>query len=154
MLNVTNKVMEELKEIKERNLAGEVTKERATKILENGFPCLYRHFKGGYYMAIDLACDCDTKEQKVVYRSAQDGKTWIRPLVSFASYVDNVKYPGVDQPYRLATTEELFDLGYTATDLLADLIGKEFDAENGAERHLKLAIILDYEKYLVKSKFK
>lgn len=153
MLNVTEKAMEKLKEVREKGLAGTPNNKRAKQLVDRGFPYLYRHFKGGYYMAIELAYDCDTREPKVVYTSAQDGKSWIRPLESFTSYVDNVKYPSADQPYRLATTEELFKLGYTAEDLLADLISLEF-TENGAESNLKLSIILDYKRYCLENKCK
>ena len=67
---------------------------------------VYKHFKGNYYIVVDIAIHSETKEQYVVYRQLYgDGKLWIRPLEMFLSEVDHEKYPDVKQKYRLELQE-------------------------------------------------
>lgn len=62
---------------------------------------IYKHFKGDYYLVIDVAQDSETKEKIVVYRKLyEDGGLWVRPLEMFLSEVDHEKYPNVTQKYR------------------------------------------------------
>lgn len=62
---------------------------------------IYRHFKGNYYLVVDIASHSETKEKYVVYRRLYgDGSLWIRPLDMFLSEVDHEKYPDVTQKYR------------------------------------------------------
>ena len=62
---------------------------------------IYRHFKGNYYIVVDIANHSETKEQYVVYRQLYgEGKLWIRPLNMFLSEVDHEKYPDVTQNMR------------------------------------------------------
>ena len=67
---------------------------------------VYRHFKGDYYLAEDIANDSETGEPFVVYRKLYgDGGLWIRPLDMFLSEVDHEKYPDCEQKYRFELQE-------------------------------------------------
>lgn len=67
---------------------------------------IYRHFKGDYYIVVDIANDSETKDKVVVYRRLYgDGSLWVRPLEMFLSEVDREKYPNVKQKYRFELQE-------------------------------------------------
>ena len=56
---------------------------------------IYKHFKGDLYLVEDIALDCETMEEMVVYRALYgDNKLWIRPLKDFTAEVNknNQKY--------------------------------------------------------------
>lgn len=62
---------------------------------------VYRHFKGDYYIVVDVAQHSETDEQLVIYRTLYgDGKLYARPYEMFMSKVDKEKYPNVEQEYR------------------------------------------------------
>lgn len=63
-------------------------------------PGLYRHYKGGLYLALALAQDSsDVRKLSVVYRSLQLGELWHRPLAeSEDSWTGHVQWP--TSPWR------------------------------------------------------
>lgn len=62
---------------------------------------VYRHFKGDYYLVVDVARHSETGEEYVVYRKLYgDGGLWVRPLAMFLEPVDKAKYPRAQQEYR------------------------------------------------------
>ncbi len=72
----------------------------------------YKHFKGKIYMVEDIAKDCETLEDIVVYRALYDNKQlWVRKYSDFISEVDHNKYPDVKQKYRFdeLRKEDIYD---------------------------------------------
>ena len=62
---------------------------------------IYRHFKGDYYIVVDIALHSETYEKMVVYRALYEDTTlYVRPYDMFLSKVDRTKYPNVEQEYR------------------------------------------------------
>ena len=66
-------------------------------ILESG---KYRHYKGGVYTLIDLACHTETLQWYVVYQSEERKKRdlpsmWIRP---YDMFVESIKIDGKNKP--------------------------------------------------------
>ena len=62
---------------------------------------VYKHFKGDYYLVVDIAIHTETDEKLVLYRSLYgDGILYARPYSMFCEEVDHLKYPNVEQKYR------------------------------------------------------
>lgn len=62
---------------------------------------VYKHFKGDYYLVVDVAMHSETGEKLVIYRTLYgEGKLYARPYEMFMSKVDRDKYPNVEQEYR------------------------------------------------------
>lgn len=62
---------------------------------------IYRHFKGKFYLVLDIVKHSETKEELVLYRALYGEKElWVRPISMFTSLVDRYKYPNVKQKYR------------------------------------------------------
>ena len=62
---------------------------------------IYRHFKGKFYLVLDIVKHSETKEELVLYRALYGEKElWVRQISMFTSLVDRDKYPNVKQKYR------------------------------------------------------
>ena len=62
---------------------------------------IYKHFKGDYYIVLDVAIHSETKDKYVVYRGLYgQNELYIRPIDVFLSEVDHKKYPNISQKYR------------------------------------------------------
>ena len=67
---------------------------------------IYKHFKGDYYLVEEIAKDCETLEDLVIYRKLyEDGSCWVRPLKDFIGEVNKEKYPKVEQKYKFELIE-------------------------------------------------
>lgn len=67
---------------------------------------IYKHFKGKYYIVLDIATDTETGEDLVIYRALyDDNKLWARNKQMFLSKVDKTKYPSSKQDYRFELQE-------------------------------------------------
>lgn len=67
---------------------------------------VYKHFKGDYYLVVDIGTDSETLEKCVIYRKLyEDGTLWIRPLDDFLGEVNHEKYPDIKQKYKFELQE-------------------------------------------------
>ncbi len=62
---------------------------------------IYKHFKGDFYLVLDVAIDSETNKKVVIYRALYgENLLYVRDYDMFLSEVDHVKYPEVKQKYR------------------------------------------------------
>ena len=67
---------------------------------------VYKHFKGDYYLVVDIALDSETLKEMVIYRGLyNDGPLYVREISNFLSKVDKEKYPNVKEEYRFELQE-------------------------------------------------
>lgn len=67
---------------------------------------LVRHFKGKFYLILDVAEHTETGEEFVIYKAMYgEYKTYARPIDMFLSKVDKEKHPDVKQKYRMEFIE-------------------------------------------------
>ena len=67
---------------------------------------VYKHFKGDYYLVLDVVINSETMEEMVLYQGLYgDGRKYVRPKEMFLSKVDKKKYPEVKQEYRFELQE-------------------------------------------------
>jgi len=58
----------------------------------------YRHFKGNFYMVLDVAYHSESLEEYVVYRSLYgEYKTYIRPLKMF---IEEIEVNRIDNKFK------------------------------------------------------
>lgn len=68
---------------------------------------VYRHYKGNYYIVEDIAKDCDTLENVVIYRTLYDNSLsnlWTRNMNDFLSEVS------IDNPKNVTGQKYKFEL--------------------------------------------
>ena len=67
---------------------------------------LVRHFKGNFYLFIDVAEHTEINEKLAIYKALYgEYRIHARPLDMFLSKVDKEKYPDADQEYRFEFVE-------------------------------------------------
>jgi hypothetical protein len=67
---------------------------------------LVKHFKNKLYLVLGTVEHTETGEELVVYKAMYgDYKKYARPIDMFLSKVDKVKYPNVEQEYRMEFIE-------------------------------------------------
>ena len=62
---------------------------------------VYRHYKGDYYIVVDIAVNSDDLTKFVIYRGLYgDGPLWIREITDFIALLDDEKRIKYNQEYR------------------------------------------------------
>ena len=68
---------------------------------------IYRHFKNKLYLVEDIALDCETLNEKVVYRALYgSNQLWIRDKEDFLAEVGDRKDNITNQKFRFELFEE------------------------------------------------
>lgn len=67
---------------------------------------LARHFKGKFYMILEIVEHTETGDELVIYKAMYDDyKKYARPIDMFLSKVDKEKHPTSEQEYRFQFIE-------------------------------------------------
>ena len=87
---------------------------------------IYRHFKGGYYVVLNLATIESTGAEVVIYQSLQDGRMWVRPSSVFCEIVPEGKENPTGQKYRFEHVSQFNNqLSMVSTDnLVKELLSR------------------------------
>ncbi len=68
---------------------------------------IYKHFKGNYYIVLDIVNDSESDDKMVIYQALYgDKEKWARPYKMFNSLVDKDKYPNIKQKYRFEEVDD------------------------------------------------
>ena len=68
---------------------------------------VYKHFKGNYYLVIDIVTNCDNDKPYVLYKALYgDTHLFVRDYQDFISPVDKIKHPNTTQKYRFELQED------------------------------------------------
>lgn len=74
--------------------------------IRSGIGKIVRHFKGKFYLLLDIVEHTETGEELVIYKAMYDDyKKYARPIDMFISKVDKIKYPEAEQEYRFELVE-------------------------------------------------
>ena len=69
---------------------------------------VYRHFKGNYYLVVDLAINNEDDSEYVIYRALYgDGQLYVRPKHDFTGLTDTLKYPDATQKYKFELVNKI-----------------------------------------------
>ena len=70
---------------------------------------IYRHFKGNFYIVLDIAYHSESSEKYVIYKALYgDYKTYIRPLEMFLEKIDKNRIENkFSQEYRFERMDVL-----------------------------------------------
>lgn len=97
----------------------ELFRETLAKNNKEGVPFLVKHFKGGWYRAIDISKDCDDiTREVVVYKDIYDKTIYHRKLEEF---IGTHPKSGFKNNYRLLFAYELLDNGINYSYLYQDI---------------------------------
>jgi hypothetical protein len=96
----------------------------------------YKHFKGNYYFAVDLATHSETNETMVIYKDKE--KQWTRPLAMFTEIMPNGK-PRFEFIEEGTLTEKLKQTTYICEieDCNGEVISKGYDLGNKFTHYCK-----------------
>lgn len=99
---------------------------------------LYRHFKGNYYLVMDVVTDSESQEPMVVYRALYGDKgVWVRPLSMFSEVIER---DGIEQARFSRCEEQTCVLEVAIIDIE---IGRQKGFEQAFEQASKLIASLD-----------